>query len=255
MVLTPAVLGSVRDEIRHQLEQEFASSTDTDTDTRELAGELRQLRAEQKRLATAIAMVDDAPELLSELNKRRDRIRYLETELAAARRTPGDTAELVARVEAGAREKLHRLHQVMLDDREGLRELFLSLFPQGLLFKPAKLLKRRVWAISGSADLGVQFKWRPQRDSNLPQRSKKPAVGTRHPIGITEEFKSHPRRLGHRDRADFRPISGTETTRERAPEKAHQSITPSPARKAGDMVPTNRAYYLMDLACTPMLER
>lgn len=99
-------------------------------------------------------MTDDMPELLSELKQRQARIRYLEIEIATARRAPDMVAEVMATVEATARDKLTRLRETMLDDQEGLRALFLSLFPDGLVFKPAKIRNRRVWSISGDANLG-----------------------------------------------------------------------------------------------------
>jgi hypothetical protein len=54
----------------------------------------------------------------------------------------------------GHGDKLTRLRETMLDDQEGLRALFLSLFPDGLVFKPVKIRNRRVWSISGDANLG-----------------------------------------------------------------------------------------------------
>ena len=147
-VLTPPMIDSVVAEIRERAQQELSASTD---DVQRLRKELRQVQAEVKRLAKAVAILDDGRELLSEVRQRQARIRWLETRLAAAGQTATTTAGLISEIVATAEQKLSCLHAAVLDDREGLRELFLSLFPDGLTFKPAKILNRQVWAISGAA--------------------------------------------------------------------------------------------------------
>lgn len=102
-------------------------------------------------------MVGEAHELLSELQKRRTRLGYIEATLAAARRSPDETSAQMARIEAAAREHLAQLDQAMADDRAGLRDVFLSLFPEGLTFRPHQRESRHVWVISGTANLAVSI--------------------------------------------------------------------------------------------------
>ena len=59
--------------------------------------------SEQKRLAKAVAMADDVPELVSELKKRTARIAHLDAQIQAAKRTPDDVAALVTKIEVRAR--------------------------------------------------------------------------------------------------------------------------------------------------------
>jgi hypothetical protein len=65
------VLGEIRAEIAAQALQREADLT-------QLEAELRTARAEQKRLAQAVALADDVPELVSELRQRSTRIQNLE---------------------------------------------------------------------------------------------------------------------------------------------------------------------------------
>lgn len=150
-VLTADVVEDVLAQVRKEIAREFEGC---EVDTSALKKELRQMRQQQKRLARAIAMVDDARELLSELQKRRTRIGYIEAKLAEAERLPGEASAQMEKIEATARERLTRLDQVMAGDRAGLREVFLALFPEGLTFRPYQRENRQVWAISGSANLG-----------------------------------------------------------------------------------------------------
>jgi hypothetical protein len=50
------------------------------------------VRAEQKRLAKAVAMTDGVAELATELRRRSHRIQHLEGQIVAARRTPAELA-------------------------------------------------------------------------------------------------------------------------------------------------------------------
>ncbi len=148
-VMTPHVVDTVLAEARAEIERELATPP---ADIAPLRRELHQMRAEQRRLARAIAMIEDAPELLSELTRRRSRIRRLETQLAEAKRTPTSKSKLVRDIEASVQDKLRHLDRVMLHDREGLRDVFLAAFPDGLLFTSGQKNDRRVWAISPTAD-------------------------------------------------------------------------------------------------------
>jgi hypothetical protein len=74
------VVGQLRSEIEAQIPQR-------DADVAALEAELASVRAEQKRLAKAVALADDVPELVTELQQRSARIQNLEGQLIAAKRT------------------------------------------------------------------------------------------------------------------------------------------------------------------------
>jgi hypothetical protein len=75
------VIGQVRAEIEAQIPQ-------PQNDIAALEAELASVRAEQKRLAKAVALSDEVPELVVELTQRLARIQNLEAQLIAAKRTP-----------------------------------------------------------------------------------------------------------------------------------------------------------------------
>jgi hypothetical protein len=111
--------------------------------------ELADVRAEQKRLARAVATAgDDIPELAAELRLRHDRIRRLEADLASAWRTPAAVGDLLARAEEAAHQKLADLRKSLDGDLPTLRAALRALFPEGLAFRRAENTNRRVWAIS-----------------------------------------------------------------------------------------------------------
>src|SRR4051812_12509528 len=117
------VIGQVRAEIEAQLPKRHE-------DIAALEAELASVRAEQKRLAKAVALSDEVPELVVELQQRSARIQNLEAQLIAARRTPGEMAALIDRVEANVRTNVARLRQTLVDQAD-LREVFQAMFPEG----------------------------------------------------------------------------------------------------------------------------
>jgi hypothetical protein len=150
-VLTSSVLDTVVSAIRDEVTKLLSAGA---KDVTGLEKELAGLRAEQKRLARAVATAgDDIPELVAELRLRNDRIRRLEADLVAARRSPAMVADVLARAETAARAKLADLRTALDADLPAMREVFQSLFPEGLTFLPAANTPRRVWAISGTARL------------------------------------------------------------------------------------------------------
>jgi site-specific DNA recombinase len=140
------VVGQLRSEIEAQIPQR-------DADVAALEAELASVRAEQKRLAKAVALADDVPELVTELQQRSARIQNLEAQLIAAKRTPAEFAALVDRVEANVRANVAALRR-SLADQSDLRDVFLAMFPHGLTFEPARTPDgaRQIWKISGDAD-------------------------------------------------------------------------------------------------------
>ena len=150
-VLTPAVLETVVSAIRAEVAKLLSAGS---KDVTLLEKDLASLRGEQKRLARAVATAgDDIPELVAELRLRNDRIRHLDADLAAARRSPAMVADVLARAETAARAKLADLRTALTADLPAMREVFQTLFPDGLTFRPAENTTRRVWAISGTARL------------------------------------------------------------------------------------------------------
>lgn len=115
------VLGQVRTEIEAQLPQRR-------DDIAALEAELASVRAEQKRLAKAVALSDDVPELVVELQQRSARIQNLEAQLIAAKRTPEELAALVDRVEANVRANVASLRGALAEQSD-LREVFQAMFP------------------------------------------------------------------------------------------------------------------------------
>src|SRR6185436_17784060 len=120
-----------------------------------------------KRLARAVAMSDEIPELMTELKQRLNRMRNLEAQFAAARRTPAELAALIDQVEASVKERLADVRGALADRRD-LRELRLGLFPRGLTFSPARTPdnSRAVWKLRGPA----VYKVLGGRSSGAPTR-------------------------------------------------------------------------------------
>jgi hypothetical protein len=143
------VLGQVRAEIEAQLPQRH-------DDIAALEAELASVRTEQKRLAKAVALSDDIPELVVELHQRSARIQNLEAQLIAARRTPAELAALVDRVETNVRANVASLREALAEQSD-LREVFQAMFPRGLTFEPARTSDgaRQIWEISGDVDFAT----------------------------------------------------------------------------------------------------
>jgi DNA invertase Pin-like site-specific DNA recombinase len=157
-VLSTEGLSLALDEVRAEVARQLSAAP---TDTTVLEAELSLLRVEQKRCARLLATLDDAPELVAEYQSRTTLIRNREAELANAKRTPALLGELVSKVEAAVRAKLDGLTEALTRDREGAREVFLAMFPEGLRFTPARAphgRRRQVWRIEGVADLASGFK-------------------------------------------------------------------------------------------------
>lgn len=148
-VLIPDVLDRVLGELRREIEAQMPKAA---REVAELEAELHDVRAEQKRLAKAVALTDDVPELAAELQRRAARARVLDAQIATARRTPGEVATLVAKVEREARAKVANL-RAALTRPEDLRQVFKAMFPAGVRLQPDRVGKRNVWRIEATADL------------------------------------------------------------------------------------------------------
>jgi hypothetical protein len=103
-VATEELLDEVLAEIRDQLKAQMPKR---DADIAALEAELRDVRAEQKRLGKKnVALADDLPELVTELRQRNVRIRQIEGRILTAKKTPDELAKLVKQIEIAARTKL-----------------------------------------------------------------------------------------------------------------------------------------------------
>lgn len=149
-VLTPDVIARMAGEIRTAIEEQIPTIPD---DLAALEADLRDVKAEQKRLARAVAIADDVPELVAELRARANRARALEVRIAAVRRAPEELTALVDRAEASVKERLGNVRASLLEGSD-LRPVFLRLFPAGLAFHPVEVGGRRVWKIEGAASIG-----------------------------------------------------------------------------------------------------
>lgn len=165
-VLTTETVEMVLAEVRRAAEAVMHGRPD---DLAELEAELRDVRAEQKRLAKAVAMTDDVPELVSELKRRAQRAIHLEAQIEASKRAPEEVAKIMARIEASAAKQLADLRARLADPAE-LRQVLLSLFPEGLALSPGRHESRAVWEVrEGEVTIPIL----PEEDSFLLHRDPK----------------------------------------------------------------------------------
>jgi hypothetical protein len=169
-MLNERALNAVLSEIREQIAAQLPKR---DADVSTLETELRNVRAEQKRLAKAVALADDVPELVTELRQRATRIQHLEAQILSAKRTPEELTALVKQVERSARAKLADLQAALMNETDR-REAFLGLFPEGLTFSPTRTPdgERQVWKISGGVDLGTLINGGSKRVTTPPPSSE-----------------------------------------------------------------------------------
>ena len=145
------------EEVRQQVLEEIekwvrAQIPEPEVDLDILKAELAAARAEQRKLAKAVALSDNIPELVTELHQRSALIRHLEGQLRAATRTPKDIAQIMERAEKATRDKLVDVKAALADHRD-LREVFHAMFPSGLTLTPEwgrdDNGRRRIWRASG----------------------------------------------------------------------------------------------------------
>lgn len=154
--LTPAVVERLLAEVRRQVERRLAADR---PNTGVLETELHRLRREQKNLAEAVALGgQDVRELVQAMRHRAEHAQRLEAQLTLAKHTPRMTEDIIAKVENAVREKLADLRTALARDSAGAREVYMALFPDGLLFTPAPDVSPKVWKIQGVARLDNGFK-------------------------------------------------------------------------------------------------
>lgn len=147
-MLSVEVIDQYAREIRAAIEAQIPSR---EADAAALEQELRDVKAEQRRLTKAVALADDVPELVTELRERATRARNLEVRIATIRRAPEELRGIVERAEAKVRERLGDVRTALLD-RSDLRAVFLRLFPEGIRFHPGRVGNTQVWEIGGVLD-------------------------------------------------------------------------------------------------------
>jgi site-specific DNA recombinase len=164
-VLSPERIDRLISDIQRALDAERRPSAASEVER--LERDLDKLRAEQRKLASAVATAPDVPELLTELRKRSDRMRVLESELAGIRRPRPDPDP--GRVRAAVRERLDNWRSALNADFEAAHDVYAAVFPDGLTFTPHDLEpgqagpprrgrpRKRVWAISGTAHIEAIF--------------------------------------------------------------------------------------------------
>jgi hypothetical protein len=72
--------------------------------------------------------------------------------------------DLLSKVERSAQEKLAALREALGADREGIRQVFHTLFPDGLRLSPAESDGRKYWSIAGNARLDQLAKFTNSSD-------------------------------------------------------------------------------------------
>jgi hypothetical protein len=95
VVLAEDRVDRIVEEVRAEIDRQEANPTDTAA----MDAELAKLRTEQKRYALAIAQAPNVEEIVSELQRRAQRIQAIEVELAATRRPRLARLELRGKVE------------------------------------------------------------------------------------------------------------------------------------------------------------
>lgn len=148
-ILSPDMIDRFAGQVRGQVEAQIPSK---EADREELEAELREVKAEQKRLTKAVALTDEVAELVTELRNRATRARHLEARIAGIRRAPGEQRAVVDKAEAAARSNLGDIRRALLSRTER-RQVFLRLFPEGIRLHPARVQNHQVWKVEGAVNL------------------------------------------------------------------------------------------------------
>jgi hypothetical protein len=116
------------------------------------------------------------PELVAELQQRASRIRALDVQIAAARRTPDETGALLKEKEVEATARLHQL-QSWLTRPADRRDVCQTLFPDGIKLHPDRDGSRQIWKVEARPFLG--FLAGRQKVSSDPEGTRTPVFGVR----------------------------------------------------------------------------
>ena len=133
-ILAPDSIEAYLEQVREEARRQTAVPP---VDTSGLEGELAVARGEQRNLARAIASAgQEFPELLAEMRQRNDRIKRLEDQIRAARRTPAMEKAQIEQVVTAVRGHLEDLASALARDPAGAREVFNALSEE-ITFEPA----------------------------------------------------------------------------------------------------------------------
>lgn len=150
-LFAPGVIAEALRSFRSRAEAAFPEPSDVGG----LEAELTGLKAEQRRLARAVALAEDVDELAAELRDRNARIKALEARLVVAQRAPAERAALIDAMEAGARAALEDIREALANGAPAaVRAAYRALFPDGLRFHASpENDNRRVWIAEGVPSL------------------------------------------------------------------------------------------------------
>jgi len=118
-----------------------------------LEAEIASLRAEQKRCARLLARLDDAPEIEAEYQARTERIRSLESDVAAARAAPRAAVLATQAIAAHVVRVFTSLRQGLVAAPSEARDALRLLFPRGLRFKVDE--ERGGFLIEGNPEISL----------------------------------------------------------------------------------------------------
>lgn len=151
-LLDEDTISNVLDELRERLANRTPNVT---SEIPELERELRQVRGEMERLGAAIMSTKDAPTMLVEMLKEREkRLGELEEKLAHSRASPETPAIDMLNMDKMARERLRDLVSMMQRHPEAARKAIEAIVAGPLRFVPVETGQGRRYRIEGPMATG-----------------------------------------------------------------------------------------------------
>ncbi|HRI70879.1 MAG TPA: hypothetical protein PK156_41885 [Polyangium sp.] len=134
----------------HDLKERLGNHAKPTKEGPEIETEVRQVRAEMERLSQAIVSTNDAPTMLVEMLKEREkRLGELEEKLANARASPDLSAIDIANIDKIVRERLRDLVSMMQRHPEAARKAIEALVAGPLRFVPVDTGQGKRYRIEG----------------------------------------------------------------------------------------------------------
>ncbi len=151
-VLEESILEKLMADVRAEAQLQLSVPT---VDISALEAQLKEEHEQIRRLIKLAAQTGDEVGMISEeIQSRSVKIKGMKSTLAEASRPADEILTLLDQIEAEARSDLRDLRHALLADSSS-RQVYQSLFPDGLIFDPVDTNKgNRVWALSGRAQLG-----------------------------------------------------------------------------------------------------
>jgi site-specific DNA recombinase len=154
-VLTEELLLETLREVRRRLTERAKESS---TEVPDLEREIRQLKAETQRLATALATTDEKPEaIVSAIAEREKRMRALQARLEALKTSPAVIGSELSVLEKDARRRLQDLRQLLGRNPEEARKAVGALLDGPLTFTPVETAEGKRYQIQGFVATGALF--------------------------------------------------------------------------------------------------